>query len=309
MLQKELLPFSRYFVRRIIKHIDILIRKNEFPQYFRNPHGQIDNILSQIDYVRKNKYITKILGPKHKTNHRKIEINITYDCNLKCYNCCNSCRQAPTSGNMNMTARQIDKFLLESKEEKREWKQIKIMGGEPTMHPELHDILNLLLRYKTKNSPSAKIILSTNGYGPKNEKVLSNIPNGIEIENSKKTSQVQSNFLSINIAPKDIAAYRSCDFTNGCWVTSMMGLGLSSSGYYHCVVGAGIDRVFGFDIGRMYLPRFNDKLNDQKSILCGFCGLFKNTEKIAGAKQIMSESWEKSYSKYQIRPPELSVYN
>ena len=66
MLQKKLLPFSRYFVRRIIKHVDILIRKNEFPQYFRNPHGQIDNILSQIDYVRKNKYITKILGPNIK---------------------------------------------------------------------------------------------------------------------------------------------------------------------------------------------------------------------------------------------------
>jgi hypothetical protein len=209
---------------------------------------------------------------------------------------------------MNISVKQIEKFILESIENRREWKQIKIMGGEPTLHPDLHDILNLLLEYKTKGSPYTKIQLSSNGFGPKVKNALSNIPNGIEIIDSEKTSQAQSKFLSINIAPKDIAGYKSCDYINGCWVTSIMGLGLSSGGYYHCVVGAGIDRVFGFNIGKMNLPQSTDKLIDQKSILCGLCGLFKSTDKVVGGKQIMSESWKKAYYQYQARPPRLSVY-
>ncbi len=303
-----LMRYSKYFIQHATKYYNVHIQRNKFPQHFKNPHGRTDSILLKIDYLRKNKYITKIFGSKHKTNHNKIEINITYDCNLKCYNCCNSCRQAPTFGNMNMSVRQIEKFIIESIETKRKWKQIKILGGEPTLHPDLHDILNLLLKYKKSHSPSTIIQISTNGFGPAVENVLSKISKRIEIINSKKKSQVQSNFLSINIAPKDMAGYEFCDFTNGCWVTNIMGLGLSSSGYYHCVVGASIDRVFGFDIGRMNLPQVTDKLIDQKSILCGFCGLFKISDKVAGGKQKMSESWKDSYYKYKIRPPILSIY-
>jgi hypothetical protein len=284
------------------------MRRNEYPQYFKYPQGRIDYALLKLDYFRKNQYITKILGFKHKTNHKMIELNITYDCNLKCYNCCNSCRQAPTFGNLNMSVRQIEKFIIESIEKRMKWKQIRLMGGEPTLHPYLIDILELLLKYRTNNSIGTKIQLSTNGFGPTVKKVLSNIPKGIEIINDNKKSQIQPNFLSINIAPKDMTGYESCDFRNGCWVTSIMGLGLSSSGYYQCVVGAGIDRVFGFDIGRMNLPSNSDKLIDQKSILCRYCGLFKNTDRVAGGKQKMSKSWKDSYDKYQTRPPSLSVY-
>jgi molybdenum cofactor biosynthesis enzyme MoaA len=97
-------------------------------------------------------------------NKRKIEIEITTRCSLACFNCDRSIRQAASNEDINVE--QIKKFLDESIRLNWKWKEIKIIGGEPTLHPYFFEILDVIKRYTEFNS-HCKIILSTNGFGKK----------------------------------------------------------------------------------------------------------------------------------------------
>jgi len=251
-----------------------------------------------------NKFASKFINTRYKPNHSRIEIDITYACNLHCLNCNRSCTQAPT--NEYMTVEQIDKFVQESIEKDRKWEKIRVMGGEPTLHPDLFDILKSLLSYKNKFSPKTRIIIVSNGFGPKVKKVLSKIPEGIEIENTQKISVVNK-FYSFNIAPVDLDQYKKTDFSRGCFVTAFCGIGLNRYGYYPCAAGGGIDRVAGFGIGRKELPACDDLMRDELQNLCRYCGLFKSDNtKINGEE--MSSSWKEIYEKAKKEKPNISIY-
>ena len=94
-------------------------------------------------YIRVQKPVTKLFGPQYRRSRKFIEIEITYRCNLRCINCDRSCRQAPT--NEQMSVEQIQKFINESVDNNVKWERIRVMGGEPTLHPDIFEILNLLL--------------------------------------------------------------------------------------------------------------------------------------------------------------------
>src|SRR5262245_29713970 len=92
-------------------------------------------------YLRVTKPVTRILGVQYSRALRKIEIDITYACNLSCPNCNRSCAQAPTGERM--TVEQIDFFLKESIASGIKWDRIRLVGGEPTLHPHFHNIIQL----------------------------------------------------------------------------------------------------------------------------------------------------------------------
>lgn len=266
------------------------------------------SILSPIYYwIRLTKLITRLYKPLYKRSHEFIEIDITLDCELTCFNCDRSCRQAPTKESM--TIEQIRKFINESVINNIEWKRIRILGGEPTMHPDILKIINLLVEYKNKYSPFASIQLSTHGLGKKTKETLLTIPKDIEICNTNKNSQINL-FSSFNVAPIDKILYKYSDYSNGCWVTAVCGIGLTRHGFYPCAVAGSIDRVFGFDCGRKELPSKEDLMTDQLKTFCKLCGHFK--ENIGVAKLIskgkMSLTWEKAYRRYSIKKPTLLLY-
>lgn len=97
------------------------------------------------------------------TNLNCIELIITYCCNRQCYNCQAMVRQAPSKDAM--TVEQIKKFICETVEEKIKWNTIRIMGGEPTLHPNIEEIVRLLCEYRIQYSVNTKIVIVTNGYG------------------------------------------------------------------------------------------------------------------------------------------------
>jgi len=96
----------------------------------------ISNINGWMKWLRVQSWVTWILGPEYYRNLSMIEIDITYACNLRCYNCNRSCTQAPTVERM--TVDQIKKFVEESKASNLQWKRIRILGGEPTLHPDFY---------------------------------------------------------------------------------------------------------------------------------------------------------------------------
>lgn len=268
-----------------------------------------DNLFSPgvrdaLHCLRVQKPLTKLLGPYYQQNHKSIEINMTFDCNVKCINCSQSCRQAPSSEQISIE--QIKKFIQECIQQERKWEYIVLTGGEPTLHPLLLDIVNLLLEYKRKYSTQTIIAFFTNGSGIGVSRALSKLPAEIEVSNSNKSS-IENMFFPINIAPVDLKEYRYSDYSNACSLAENCGYGLNCYGYYYCGIAGGIDRVFGLDIGRKKMPMVGDMLKEQKLQLCRYCGFFQRKYKPSKEEKI-SCTWQRSYENYKRSKPRMSYY-
>lgn len=250
-------------------------------------------------------WLAKRFAQRHRLNHRRICVDITFNCNLKCYNCNRSCRQAPSYDRM--TLDQVAHFLEESRQAQRGWTHIMIEGGEPTLHPHFLEIVAAVIDYRRSCSPATQIILSTNGYGDEVQRILPKVPQEVIIYNSKKTSPERAEFDAFNMAPVDREEYRGADFTRACYIPTFWGIGLTRYGYYPCSVSGGIDRVFGFDIGRQTVPSSEDPMHAVLRTVCRYCGHFIRFNTINRREEI-SESWAKAYEAFKENPPVLTVY-
>lgn len=249
--------------------------------------------------------------PPYLSDQNKIILDITYHCNLECTKCNRSCHYAPTQDRMSLA--QIHAFVGESISLQKKWKHIWLEGGEPTLHPELFQILECLFRYRQEYSPRTRIQINTNGYGPEVHRILRQLPPQLRIFNSAKTSPDNPHFCAFNLAPID-RLDQPADFSTGCFFPSWYGFALNMNGYYHCVCSAGIDRVLGLDIGRKKMPDKNDTMKDQKDKLCRYCGHFleNNAQRLklkpSVGYETISEVWKEIYHRYPQSPPRLSKY-
>ncbi|MES9962265.1 MAG: radical SAM protein [Candidatus Sedimenticola sp. 20ELBAFRAG] len=247
---------------------------------------------------------TRILGTQYKPDHDCIEIDITYACNLNCPNCNRSVNLKPAD---QMTPYQIGHFIQESIEQNRKWKRIRLLGGEPTAHPQLLDILNAFLDYKRNHSPRTLIEITTNGHGKKVEKILATIPEGVVITNTEKSSGAQDYFVTFNVAPMDLEEYENVDYSNGCEITAENGIGLTKYGYYPCAVAGGIDRIFGLGLGRQSLPEKGEDMHNELDQLCRYCGHFKRGNHTVSDSHEISVTWRTEYAEFKQRQPALTT--
>jgi hypothetical protein len=237
---------------------------------------------------------------------KKIEIVLTERCNLYCFNCDISCRQAPSDAYMSVG--QVQKFISESLKQNWLWTRIRLMGGEPTLHPQFLEIIKLFEEYK-KAKPNCRLEITTNGFGAEVNETLARLPCWCDVGNTRKKSVI-NNFSSFNIAPIDLKEYIREDFSRACIVTQYCGIGLSRHGFYSCAVGAGIDRIFGFDLGIKELSSINESsLKEQLKTLCKYCGHYKTRYSAETIKEEkMSPAWANVYEKYKVNMPKLSLY-
>lgn len=290
--------FQKYYNLRIKPQLPLVVQKSI--------SLMINRIKQWFKILRVQKVLTRLLGVQYRRSRKYIEIDITYKCNLKCQNCDRSCSQAPS--NERMTVEQIRKFLEDSIADNICWERINIVGGEPTLHPDLLEIINMIRKWRLDHAPGASIRLITNGYGNKVKKVLRLIPDDIIILNSNKDSREQL-FDAFNIAPSDQFIYKFADFRNGCHIAPESGIGLSPHGYYPCGPAGAIDRVFGFDIGREKLPAHDDDLYEQLKKLCRLCGHFDRRNDIKVNYPVMSKRWKDAYELYKVKQPVLGKYD
>jgi hypothetical protein len=218
------------------------------------------------------RFFSRRPGERYHPNLARLEIDITWSCNLRCRNCDRSCRQAPTEERM--TLRQIEDFTARMRERELRWERITLLGGEPALHPELPGILEVLLEYRRAASPAAEIALVSNGHGPAVREVLAGLPGEVTLRVANRESPKQRFFEPFNIAPIDLPDLQEEDFSAGCWITADCGIGLNGRGYYPCAVAGGIDRVFDLGIALAEPPHTVKDLRPLLDAACRYCGHF-----------------------------------
>ncbi|MEQ1564764.1 MAG: radical SAM protein [Myxococcota bacterium] len=238
---------------------------------------------------------TRALGPRFRRSRDRIELDITWACNLRCFNCNRSCEQAPTGEHM--TVAQVRRFVDDSLRAGRRWARIRVLGGEPTLHPELGAILTELDRYRAA-VPSVEVQLATHGHGERVQAAVAALPGWVVVDDSHKDGP-EPLFDTFNVAPIDVAGWRDADFANGCPVTETCGIGLGPRGYYPCAVAGAIDRVVGADAARPELPDPSDDLFDQLDQFCRMCGHFKRGDGGAVRGPVTSASWDVAYARWR----------
>jgi len=260
-------------------------------------------------FIRLQKPISRLRRPLYPFNFNKITIETTAICNLKCTSCHASCDHAPSEDFISIE--QIRKFIDESMRTQKKWAYIQVTGGEATLHPNIHSIIEELLKHKNNFSPYTTIRLNTNGLGQKIQKVLSTMPSNIIIANSKKKNSSKKNHVCFHVAPIDYSMLRFIDFSQGChYIQGCAGLGLSKYGYYGCPVAAGIDRVFGFNLGFKELLGDKDekKARNQLNSLCAYCGHFLAYNFYSWKRSDMTDSWKKAFEIFPRNKTKLTDY-
>lgn len=243
---------------------------------------------------RVSRGLTRVFGPQYRRSRELIEIDITYLCNLSCFNCNRSVRQAPEALHLPLEA--VTAFVEQSLARGKHWRRIRVLGGEPTLHPAFFAIIEELRRYR-RSYPQCLIEVVTNGHGEAVRSRLARLPADIRVENSAKTSEVQPTFGPFNLAPADDAAYRHVDFRNGCAIMRDCGMGLTPLGYFPCAVAGGVARITGEGGGRRELPADDDDMVDLIERNCRLCGRFRDGHYVptnlrpALLEERMSSTW------------------
>jgi hypothetical protein len=251
--------------------------------------------------------VTQMLGPRYRRSRHRVDIDITWDCNLKCFHCNRSCQQAPTREMM--TVGQVRHFLEETRQRSVHWKIIHLAGGEPTLHPDFQNIVQMILEFRNRFSPDTRMIITSNGFGKQVNYMLARIPANVIIRNTQKTGPNQHNFVPFNLAPCESSEYALADFRNACSLVRDCGIGLTPYGYYPCAASGAIDRIFGFDCGRKTLPDPGDGMEMDLARLCSLCGFFRSnyTSEVCDGS-LMSETWRRAYASWYEKKPVLRRY-
>ncbi len=258
-------------------------------------------LLDAFQFIRCQSWVCRRFGKPFRPSRTYVEIDITYKCNLKCINCNRSCAQAPSEVEMPLST--VDAFIAQSVEQQIPWKRIRILGGEPTLHSRFPDLVDRLLDYQRRHNPSVRLVVGTNFHGRHVRRALERLPPCVAVKSTLKTSR-SNLFRPFNVAPVDTRVNRFSDYSCGCRIIAECGLGLTPSGYYMCAVAGGIDRIFGFQLGRTELPDPSDDLVDQMAAFCPLCGHFGLQWPTRKIRQ--SRTWRQAYAAAALRtkPPE-----
>lgn len=255
-----------------------------------------------------------------KFKHIEIEINVA--CDLACFACD---RFSDVTTAPNMKVEQVKHFVKESLDLNWEWERIRILGGEPTIHPHIYEIVEALIEYR-HIYPKCFIQLLSNGRGR-----LDRSPNptnpaaptlrrwltyrGIDPHvEAKDPGVTPSWFNNTRLTPVDrepsVESVPPCGIfgVHGC------GIGLTRHGYFLDGAGASIARVAGYDIGVMELKNLTwEAMLQQAKVLCRVCGHWNPdhtviTKKVTETGEITGAFWTEKLAAYKKSPPKLRVY-
>lgn len=215
----------------------------------------------------------------------------------------------------NMTVAQVARFVDESLELGWEWERIRLLGGEPTLHPQFLDCVAELLRYR-QAFPNVFLQVLTNGLGKAEKYREQMIKHGISLHAEAKSKDVQPEwFNNTRIVPIDV--FENVGELEPCGIFGVRGcgVGLSRNGYFLDGAGASIARVAGYDIGVMHLKDVTwDAMLEQAKVLCRICGHWNPpsgdlvTRKVSETGMVTGRFWTETLRRYKEKKPVLRIY-
>lgn len=252
---------------------------------------------------------------------RHIELEINTACDLACFGCD---RFSDVTSAPNMTVEQVKRFVDESLDLKWRWERIRLLGGEPTLHPKFRECVSEIVRYRkhnTANHPAQPVVflqVLTNGLGKSAIYREELKAQGISLHAEQKQKGVEPIwFNNTRLTPVDrdpnVGELQPCGIfgPHGC------GLGLTRHGYFLDGAGASIARVAGHDIGIMNLKDVTwEAMLEQAKILCRICGHWNDpapgapivVQKVRDTGLVTGAFWTNALRAYKARRPVLRVY-
>lgn len=255
--------------------------------------------------------LTTLTSESSMTSERfkNCELEITTSCDMQCFGCDRflNVGQAPS-----MTIEQISHFVQESLDLNWAWDRIHILGGEPTLHPQLRPILRILLQYRSK-FPNTMLRVISNGSGhlAQHKQWILNHGVLLNVESKSKTHN-PAWFRNITFSPTDERG--NLDPVPPCSIFGIpgCGIGVTRHGMFLCGAGAGVARIAGLDIGIMHLQDLTyEACLKQADEICKYCGHWDAEHRanlVTQTGHIMSPFWQEAVRKYKENPPQLSIY-
>jgi len=243
---------------------------------------------------------------------KHVELEINTACDLACFACD---RFSDVTTDLNMTVGQVALFFAESKELNWEWERIRLLGGEPTLHPDFQVIAEMAIDYRNEH-PACFLQVLSNGNGKHARWKDFCAQHNISLHVEGKSPGVQPAwFNNTRITPVDrdpsVGELPPCGIFDirGC------GIGLTRYGYFLDGAGASAARVAGHDIGKQSLREVTwQAMQDQAKVLCRICGHWNPTsgpvvtELVSKTGQVTGPFWTKKLAEYKVKKPAMTVY-
>lgn len=246
------------------------------------------------------------------------EVHLTYRCDLACRTCNRACFVKPALIK-DMTIGAFEDFLRDSTRLGMQLKFLILLGGEPTLHKDLPQFIDLSKAHVKKLNGEVEVF--SNGFSARAKAILSEIKTcrdglcRVVDWTAKPGGSVEFGMNTMFVSPVDVGvprekpcSWHSC-FPNVDRVSKRVTCGISvdSQGYTVCPLGGAISRVIA---PHATTSRLGDLLDReyvawQTNELCRHCGAqmsfppeaLEGIPRIAGT--LMSPTWAVGFRKLE----------
>ena len=244
-----------------------------------------------------------------------LKIDVTYRCDRGCTNCNRATHLCPSSKKEDLSPKQIKDMLNDCVKFGKSWTRITLTGGEPTMHDDFEEIVDILMEYKKKHNPECRVGTYTYHHPKfyyKIENVMKKYPSqmhngvylkdntGFEVKDTMK-QKARVHRIAYFMAPIDInpSKYNKDHLYHGCNDGARLcGIGYDTKGFWVCPISAAIARVFQLDTSIKTVRELTvKKLIDQYKTFCPLCGCYAYY-KANVDKDLISPTWAKAIKAY-----------
>ena len=214
-----------------------------------------------------------------------LDIDVTYVCNLACANCNRASHLTKFSKNTNKDIKFFEDFITNYKHLGKDT-IVKLVGGEPTLHPKLGEIMQMLAKHFT-------VWVLTNGIKKYR------FPVYVYVENSAKIKGVLPEFHTTYMAPIDDARFDGVSdeqYSKGCEML-VCGYGYDETGIHPCTIGMALNRLIKLKTGFKTFDECDKHTTEYLKDMCKLCGLFKKMGCHNIDKSLFNRTTENQYSK------------
>ena len=235
-------------------------------------------------------------------NMNWLELDITYVCGMNCRNCNRMTGIAPGRPEENMSVGQVEQLIRDSIRLQYPWREMFLVGGEPTTHPNLDAIISRIGEYRDNHNRDLKLTLATHGHGEHTQRRLKELSIAfpfLQFLNSNKKGSVHQKFVAPCVAPIDIdAAWSENHRYEGCSVSGHCGLSMNFQGYYPCAIAGAIDRIFGLHQAIVNFADVSEAAIIEKyQTFCRLCGYYRPIRE--NSQTLLSPLWRKALERYR----------